>query len=80
MKRTSANSVKFTFIARFLLSPGRYVLDAWLASKPARVIIWAGVAGSTQSYTCHHLGGDNSSVTSVYHPTLRVSPSGLENR
>ena len=54
-KRTSANSVKFTFITRFFLSPGSYALDAWLASNPARVTIWVGVAGSTQPYTCHHL-------------------------
>ena len=44
------------FIPRFFLSPGSYALDAWLASNPARVIIWVGVAGSTQPYTCHHLG------------------------
>ena len=54
-KRTSANSVKFTFIARFFVSPGSYALDAWLASNPARVTIWAGVASSTQPYTCRHL-------------------------
>jgi len=42
-KRTSANSVKFTFIAKFFLSPGSYALDAWLASNPACVAIWAGV-------------------------------------
>jgi len=54
-KHTSANSVKFTFIASFFLSQGSYALDAWLASDPARVTIWAGVAGSTQPYTCHHL-------------------------
>jgi len=56
-KCTSANFVKFTFIVKFFLSPGSYALalDAWLASNPARVTIWAGVAGSTQPYTCHHL-------------------------
>ena len=40
-KRTSANSVKFTFIARFLLSPGRYAFG-----RVARI----------QPCTCHHLG------------------------
>ena len=54
-ERTSANSVKFTFVPRFFLSPSSYVWDAWLASSPARVIIWAGVSGSAQPYTCHHL-------------------------
>jgi len=64
-ERTSANSVKFTFIPRFFLSPGSYALDAWLASHPARVIIWAGVTGNTQPYTCHHLSQDNLSVISM---------------
>jgi len=54
-KRTFANSVKFTFRARFFLSLGSYAWDAWLASNPARVAIWARVAGSTQPYTCHHM-------------------------
>ena len=69
--------LKFTFIPRFFLSPGSYALDTWLASNPARVSIWAGVVGSTQPYTCHHLGGGNLSVTSMQHPTLHVSSSGL---
>ena len=54
-KRTPADSVKVTFIARFLLSPGRYAFGAWLASSPARVAIWAGIAGSAQPYMCRHL-------------------------
>ena len=56
-ERTSAYSVKFTFIPRFFFSPSSYALDAWLASNPARVIIRAGATGSTQPYTCHHLSG-----------------------
>ena len=43
-KRTSANSVKFTFIASFLLSPGRYAFG-----RVARI----------QPCTCRHLGWDS---------------------
>ena len=42
-KRTSANSVKVTFIARFLLSPSRYAFG-----RVARI----------QPCTCRHLGWD----------------------
>ena len=54
------------------------LLDAWLASNPARVAMWAGIAGDTQPYTCHHLSQGNSSVISLLHPALHVSSSGLE--
>jgi len=53
------------FIPRFFLSLGSYALDAWLASNPARVVIWVGVTGSTQPYMCHNLGGGNLSVISM---------------
>jgi len=43
-KRTSANSVKVTFIARFLLSPGCYAFG-----RVARI----------QPCTCHHLDWDS---------------------
>ena len=43
-KRTSANSVKVTFIARFLLSPSRYAFG-----RVARI----------QPCTCRHLGWDS---------------------
>ena len=38
------------------------LLDAWLASSPARVAVWAGIAGSAEPYICHHLSQGNSSV------------------
>ena len=43
-KRTFADSVKFTFIARFLLSPGHYAFG-----RVARI----------QPCTCRHLGWDS---------------------
>ena len=49
------------------------LLDAWFASSPARVAIWAGIAGSDQPYTCHHLSWGNSSVISLLLPALHVS-------
>ena len=38
------------------------LLDAWLASSPARVAIWARTTVCAQPYTCHHLDWGNSNV------------------
>ena len=62
--------LRLPFIPRFFLSPDSYALDAWLASNPARIIIWVRVTGasficSIQPYTCHHLGWGNLSVISM---------------
>ena len=54
-KRTSANSVKITFIARFLLSPGRYAFGRVARIQPCTCRHLGGIAGSAQPYTCRHL-------------------------